>query len=100
MRAFTLEGRTSKVVEASGKESSYLYDADGGSLIKREPGRTILYLPEGMELVKDDATNQLSGKRYYAHGGTVVAVRPSSGRLSYEVSDHQARRRSRSTRRI
>ncbi|WP_170154732.1 RHS repeat-associated core domain-containing protein [Lentzea atacamensis] len=87
--SYDVEGRTSKVVEASGKESSYLYDADGGRLIKREPGRTTLYLPEGMELVKDDATKQVSGKRYYSHGGTVVAVRHSSGRLSYEVSDHQ-----------
>ncbi|MFC3896414.1 RHS repeat-associated core domain-containing protein [Lentzea rhizosphaerae] len=87
--SYDVEGRTAKVVEASGKESSYLYDADGGRLIKREPGRTTLYLPEGMELVKDDATNQVSGKRYYAHGGTVVAVRHSNGRLSYEVSDHQ-----------
>lgn len=87
--SYDVEGRTSKVVEASGKESSYLYDADGGRLIKREPGRTTLYLPEGMELVKDDATNQVSGKRYYAHGGKVVAVRHSSGRLSYEVGNHQ-----------
>ncbi|WP_170166737.1 RHS repeat-associated core domain-containing protein [Lentzea atacamensis] len=39
--------------------------------------------------MKDDATKQVSGKRYYSHGGTVVAVRHSSGRLSYEVSDHQ-----------
>ncbi|WP_197288473.1 RHS repeat-associated core domain-containing protein [Nocardia sp. NRRL S-836] len=86
---YDVEGRTSKVVEASGKESSYLYDADGGRLIKREAGRTTLYLPEGMELVKDDATNTVSGKRYYTHGGAVVAVRHSTGRLSYEISDHQ-----------
>ncbi|RDI23874.1 RHS repeat-associated core domain-containing protein [Lentzea flaviverrucosa] len=87
--SYDVEGRTSKVVEASGKESSYLYSADGSRLIKREPGRTTLYLPEGMELVMDDATQQVSGKRYYAHGGTVVAVRHSSGRLSYEVGNHQ-----------
>ncbi|MFJ5987290.1 polymorphic toxin-type HINT domain-containing protein [Lentzea sp. NPDC092896] len=87
--SYDVEGRTSKVVEASGKESSYLYGADGGRLIKREPGRTTLYLPEGMELVKDDATNTVSGKRYYAHGGNVVALRTSTGRLSYEVGNHQ-----------
>ncbi|MGI5503330.1 RHS repeat-associated core domain-containing protein [Lentzea sp. CA-135723] len=86
---YDVEGRTSKVVEASGKESSYLYGADGNRLIKREPGRTTLYLPEGMELVLDTGTQQVSGKRYYAHGSNVVAMRTSDGKVTFQVGNHQ-----------
>ncbi|WP_330271351.1 polymorphic toxin-type HINT domain-containing protein [Lentzea sp. NBC_00516] len=87
--SYDVEGRTSKVVEGSGKESSYLYDADGSRLIKREPGRTTLYLPQGMELVLDTGTQQVTGKRYYAHGGNVIATRTSDGKVSFEVGNHQ-----------
>ncbi|QXV63070.1 polymorphic toxin-type HINT domain-containing protein [Amycolatopsis sp. TNS106] len=83
-------GRTEKVTEADGRTSTYLYDADGGRLIKREPGSTTLYL-DGMELVLKPATQELTGRRYYDHGGTAVAVRTSGagGGLSWLLGDHQ-----------
>jgi RHS repeat-associated protein len=84
------EGHLSLVTEADGKKSSYVYDASGARLLKREPGRTTLYLPEGMELVLDTTGNTVAGKRYYKYGGATVAVRYSgSGGVSYLLSDHQ-----------
>ena len=68
------EGRVSKVTEADGKTSEYVYDAGGNRLLKKEPHATTLYLP-GQELVLTKSTSSLAGKRYYSHGGSVVAMK-------------------------
>ncbi|SDN04401.1 HYD1 signature containing ADP-ribosyltransferase family protein [Allokutzneria albata] len=81
------EGRVAKIEEAGDKTTSYIYDADGSRLIKKEPGTTTLYLP-GMELLLDNATNKVTGKRYYSHGGKAVAVRGSNGGVSFLLGDH------------
>ncbi|GAB3476081.1 RHS repeat-associated core domain-containing protein [Amycolatopsis cihanbeyliensis] len=81
-------GRTATVTEHDGRESEYLYDADGDRLIKRESGITTLYL-DGMELVLQNTTEEVTGKRYYAHGGQNVAVRTSDEGLSFLLGDHQ-----------
>ncbi|MGO1056616.1 TreTu family toxin [Crossiella sp. CA198] len=81
------EGKLTKVTEADGKESTYLYDTAGNRLLKKENGSTTLYLP-GMELTmpKD---GQPTAKRYYTHGGATIAVRGTVSGLNYLAADHQ-----------
>ncbi|MEV6987560.1 RHS repeat-associated core domain-containing protein, partial [Sphaerisporangium sp. NPDC051017] len=58
-----------------GRISDEVYDADGKRLIRREPGRTVLYLG-AMEL--ELADGKVTGKRYYqTQDGVVVAMRTS-----------------------
>ncbi|WP_051115033.1 RHS repeat-associated core domain-containing protein [Actinokineospora enzanensis] len=83
-------GRTEKVTEHDGRQSKYLYDADGGRLIKREAATTTLYVGD-MELVLYNDTKTLTARRYYKHGDSVVAVRstgPKAG-LFWQLGDHQ-----------
>jgi RHS repeat-associated protein len=81
------EGRTSKVTEADGKKSEYIYDANGGRLLKKEPNGTTLYLP-GHEVTLATGAASPSGKRYYSHGGSSVAMRSTIMGLSYMLGDH------------
>ncbi|MGB3438715.1 MAG: RHS repeat-associated core domain-containing protein [Actinophytocola sp.] len=81
------EGRVSGVTEADGTKSEYLYDAGGNRLLKKEPHATTLYLP-GQELVLTKSTATLAGKRYYSHGGSVVAMRTTVAGLTYVLTDH------------
>ena len=46
-----------------GQTTSFVYDADGNRLIRKEPGATTLYLP-GMELRLNHATGAVNGTRY------------------------------------
>ncbi|MFD8493316.1 RHS repeat-associated core domain-containing protein [Amycolatopsis sp. NPDC059657] len=83
-------GRNSKMTQHDGRKSEYIYDADGGRLVKRESGITTLYLG-GMELILDNTTKAVTARRYYTHDGAAVAVR-STGRnagLSWILDDHQ-----------
>lgn len=84
------QGRLEKVTEHDGRISKYVYDADGERLIKRESGITTLYL-DGMELVLQNTTKELTARRYYDHGGADIAVRTSEngGGLSWLMDDHQ-----------
>ncbi|MEV4615566.1 RHS repeat-associated core domain-containing protein [Kitasatospora sp. NPDC049258] len=83
------EGRISAVT-TDGKQAGYLYDADGGLLIQRDPGSVTLYLFSGSEqLTLDTAAKTVSGLRYYrAPDGTVI-VRSGKGGLSYQPSTPQ-----------
>lgn len=82
------ENRVERVEHADGSESSYVYDADGNRLLTRDPKRTVLFLP-GMELTLDPETGEVTGKRFYEHAGTTVAVRSSAGGLTMLFGDHQ-----------
>jgi RHS repeat-associated protein len=79
------EHRLANVTE-NGQQTSFLYDASGARLIRRDPTGTTLYLP-GMELFKPAGTGSAVGTRFYAHAGQGVAVRTSAG-LQWQVSDH------------
>lgn len=81
-------GRTSKVTRHDGRESEYIYDADGNRLLKRESGITTLYL-DGMELVLQNTTREVTGKRYYTHGDNTVAVRTAGEGVTLLIGDHQ-----------
>jgi RHS repeat-associated protein len=82
---FDPEGRVVETDSSTGS-SSYLYDADGGRLIRRDPGGKTLYLP-GQEVHWDAATGTVSCIRYVSHLGTPIGVRTSSG-LTWLVTDH------------
>ncbi|MEV0394969.1 MULTISPECIES: RHS repeat domain-containing protein [Polymorphospora] len=80
------EGRLETSTDSTG-ETSYLYDADGNRLIRRDPAGTTLYLP-GQDVRYSTATNQTSCTRYYTHAGQAIASRTTTG-LTWLVEDHQ-----------
>ncbi|MEU5031565.1 polymorphic toxin-type HINT domain-containing protein [Streptomyces milbemycinicus] len=67
-----------KVTNADGSASSYVYDASGSRLLKKSPTETTFYLP-GMELHLDKSSKAVTATRYYSLGGQTVAVRDSGG---------------------
>ncbi|MEV5237984.1 RHS repeat-associated core domain-containing protein [Streptomyces cinnamoneus] len=80
------EGHLAKVTE-NGRTTSYVYDAGGARLIRKDAEGSTLYLPGGNELLlKPDGTTKV-GTRYYTHSGETTAVR-TGGKLSYLFSDH------------
>ncbi|GHG31364.1 type IV secretion protein Rhs [Amycolatopsis bullii] len=80
------ESRLATVTEGS-SQTSFLYDADGGRLIRRDPTGTTLYLGD-QEVRVDKQSGAATTTRYYSHGGAVVAVR-TGGKLSWLAGDHQ-----------
>jgi RHS repeat-associated protein len=76
------EGRLAQVTTtgANAGTTKYLYDADGNQLIRRDPGRTSLFVGDA-EIVADTAATPaalLGGVRTYNHGGSgAVAIRSS-----------------------
>lgn len=85
---YDAEGRVSRIVNPGGKESTYLYDADGSRLISREPSATTLYV-FGQEIRLEKGTSTPSWTRWYDHNGQTVAVRNSISGLKWLVPDHQ-----------
>ncbi|WIX84937.1 RHS repeat-associated core domain-containing protein [Amycolatopsis sp. DG1A-15b] len=79
------DGRLGKVTSPQG-ETTYVYDADGGQLLRRSPDKVTLSLP-GEDLVKDTKTGVVTGTRYYSHNGVVVAMRVGGANPQYVVSD-------------
>ncbi|WP_329562234.1 TreTu family toxin [Kitasatospora sp. NBC_01266] len=70
--------------------TTYLYDADGNQLIRRDPGKTTLELGTD-ELTLDTASGSLSDVRYYPSPGgltiTRVTAATGGGTLVYQASD-------------
>ncbi|MEV4758246.1 RHS repeat-associated core domain-containing protein [Micromonospora sp. NPDC049559] len=80
------EGHLSKVTE-NGKVTSYVYDASGERLIRRDDTGSTLYL--GDTELHLDTGGGLAAVRYYNHGGSTVAMRTGrDGRVTWLVSDH------------
>ncbi|WP_327090121.1 type IV secretion protein Rhs [Nonomuraea sp. NBC_01738] len=79
------EGHLATSTEA-GKVTSFVYNADGDRLLKREPTGSTLSLGL-MELRQDAATGKVSGTRYYTLG-QAQAVRTQQG-VAYLTGDHQ-----------
>ncbi|WP_234334925.1 putative adhesin [Streptomyces sp. NRRL S-118] len=80
------ENNLAKVTEANSSETSFLNDADGNRLIRRDATGTTLYLGE-TELRHDKATGKVEATRYYTHGSQVVAVRTPQS-LTWMSADH------------
>ncbi|WP_193783144.1 DNA/RNA non-specific endonuclease, partial [Streptomyces sp. E5N91] len=71
----------------SSATTSFLYDADGTRILKREPSATTLYLPGGQELVLTKSTGALAGTRYYTVPGGSAIRTSSDGRVRILVAD-------------
>ncbi|MDX3099348.1 RHS repeat domain-containing protein [Nonomuraea angiospora] len=79
------EGLLTKVTQGA-QVTSFVHDADGERLIRREPGATTLYLP-GMELRLATGATSPQASRYYTHESATVAVRRPSG-VHFLAGDH------------
>ncbi|MFD1321437.1 polymorphic toxin-type HINT domain-containing protein [Micromonospora sonneratiae] len=79
------EGRLAQVVEG-GQVSTFVYDADGNRIAKRDASGTTVYLP-GMELNSVGGATK-TAIRYYSHGGQTVAVRTDDNKLTWLFADH------------
>ncbi|NYF56969.1 RHS repeat-associated core domain-containing protein [Micromonospora purpureochromogenes] len=84
--AWDAEGRLTSVTAGGATVEGNVYDAEGTRLIRRDATGTTLYLP-GQD-VRRNTASVISGTRYYAFGGRVVASRVASG-LTWVFSDHQ-----------
>jgi RHS repeat-associated protein len=69
-------------ISSTAGETSYVYDADGTQLIRRDPGSTTLFAGND-ELTVDTATQKVRATRYYDG----IGVRTASG-LVWTESDH------------
>ncbi|MGW0998323.1 RHS repeat-associated core domain-containing protein [Streptomyces sp. NPDC002523] len=79
-----IEGELSHLTEGT-KTTDYLYDANGDLLIRRGPGKAVLYLA-GQELHYDTTAKKFTAQRYYP-AGDATAVRTETS-LSWMVDDH------------
>lgn len=78
---------TATVHALSGDQvTNHLYDADGGLLIRKEPGGSTLYTA-GQEYKA--VGGAVTATRYYSSGESAVAVRTSAGKR-WLAADHQA----------
>ncbi|TMQ89765.1 DUF4258 domain-containing protein [Actinomadura soli] len=82
------EGELAKVTE-NGNDATFIYDADGNRLIRKDPGGTTLYLPGGTELRAFNGASTATGTRYYSFADQIVAMRTSDGNVTYLTDDHQ-----------
>ncbi|WP_207923819.1 RHS repeat-associated core domain-containing protein [Actinomadura bangladeshensis] len=82
------EGELTKVTE-NGVTTSYIYDADGNRLIRKDATGSTLYMPDGTELRALTGATTATGTRYYTFGGQTVAMRTSDGTITYLTADHQ-----------
>ncbi|MFD4670828.1 polymorphic toxin-type HINT domain-containing protein [Lentzea sp. NPDC058450] len=82
-----VESKVSKLTEGA-KETKYLYTAEGGRLLRRDPDGTTLYL--GMqELRLTKGATKAVATRYYSQGGQTVAMREGKTKITWLASDHQ-----------
>ncbi|MEU0956940.1 polymorphic toxin-type HINT domain-containing protein [Streptomyces niveus] len=80
------ENDLSKVTEADKTETTFLNDAGGNRLIRRDITGTTLYLGE-TELRLDKTTGKVEATRYYSHAGQTVAMRTPKA-LTWMSTDH------------
>lgn len=80
-------GKLTQATEANGSKTSYLYDANGERVQRKDPTGTTIYLP-GMELKLSADGTKKEATRYYSHAGQTVAVRTDDGKLSFMAADH------------
>lgn len=66
--------------------TSYVYDADGNQIVRRDPGTTTFYAGDA-QLTLTGTT--VAGTRYYSVGGVTIAERTSAGAVSYLIPDRQ-----------
>ncbi|MDG4832662.1 polymorphic toxin-type HINT domain-containing protein [Solwaraspora sp. WMMD1047] len=79
------EGRLASVTEG-GQTTSYVYDADGARLVRKDPDAITVYLPN-MELKLNRSNSVVDGTRYYPVGGQLAVVRTVMG-VQVQAADH------------
>ncbi|MFJ2257723.1 polymorphic toxin-type HINT domain-containing protein [Streptomyces sp. NPDC087844] len=84
--AWDKQNDLTKVTNADGTESSYVYDASGSRVLRKSASETTFYLP-GMELRLDKSAGGVKATRYYSIGGQTVAVRDTDG-VTFLAGDH------------
>jgi RHS repeat-associated protein len=80
------EGRIDTSTDSTGT-TTYIYDADGNRLIRRDPTGRTLYLP-GQEIRYNAGTGTTTCTRYYTHAGQTIASRNAAG-LAWLANDGQ-----------
>ncbi|MFV2197283.1 RHS repeat-associated core domain-containing protein [Nocardiopsis sp. LOL_012] len=81
------EGHLTRVADTDRGVTSYVYDADGTRLIRRDATTSTLYLP-GMEIHFERDTLISRALRFYTHDGDAIAVRDSDHSVHWLFSDH------------
>ncbi|MBT2479441.1 RHS repeat-associated core domain-containing protein, partial [Streptomyces sp. ISL-94] len=84
--AWTPEGKLASAITSVGT-STYIYDAAGNRLARRDPGKTTLYFGSD-EFTRDTTTDKVTSTRYYAAPGDTTIVRTSEGKVAYVAADH------------
>ncbi|MEU7996182.1 hypothetical protein AB0B83_12710 [Micromonospora sp. NPDC049060] len=79
------EGHLDTVTDSTG-QTSFVYDANGNRLIRRDPAGKTLYLP-GQEIRYNAGTNTTTSTRYYSYNGAMIASRTATG-LTWLAGDH------------
>ncbi|MFI5735776.1 RHS repeat-associated core domain-containing protein [Kribbella sp. NPDC051587] len=72
-------------VTAGGRTTSFIYDADGNRLLRKDQTGTTLYFGQTELLLKADGTE--TGTRYYEFAGQAIAVR-TGAKLTWVTTDH------------
>ncbi|MGY0460556.1 RHS repeat-associated core domain-containing protein [Kitasatospora sp. cg17-2] len=84
------EDKLDSLATTAGGTTTYLYDADGNQLIRRNPGKTTLNLPTD-ELTLDTATGSMSNVRTIASAGGLTYIRVTApiggGTVVVQASD-------------
>ncbi|MER7708416.1 RHS repeat-associated core domain-containing protein [Kitasatospora sp. NPDC097605] len=84
------EDKLESLTQTAGGTTSYLYDADGNQLIRRNPGKTTLNLPTD-ELTLDTATGSMNNVRTVASAGGLTYLRVTApiggGDILIQASD-------------
>ncbi|MGW1174901.1 RHS repeat domain-containing protein [Kitasatospora sp. NPDC002543] len=81
------EGKLASMKQGS-STTSYVYDADGNQVIRRNPGKVTVNLGGGDELVYDTGNKTSTGTRYYTLPGGITLVRQGPTKLTYQFTDH------------
>ncbi|WP_405003705.1 hypothetical protein OHV13_04270 [Kitasatospora purpeofusca] len=81
------EGKLASLTQGSAT-TTYVYDADGNQLVRRNPGKVTVNLGGGDELTYDTNTGASTGTRYYSIPGGITLVRQGPTRLTYQFADH------------
>ncbi|WP_126643419.1 polymorphic toxin-type HINT domain-containing protein [Embleya hyalina] len=81
------EDKLTAVASATGT-SEYLHDADGNRIIRREAGKTTLYLGTDELTTNTDQSGSVVGTRYYPTAGGATVVRNGPATLTYMAADH------------
>ena len=72
-------------VTTAGKTSTYIQDADGSMLVRKDPTSTTLFLP-GQE-ISVSSTGVVTVNRYYSFNGTNVGIRVNKGSVKYLLAN-------------